>query len=69
MTLKQARDAKGWTQVELAAKSRIDQAHISKIERGEVCDPKNSTVAALEKALGVRRGTLVFGIQSEALAS
>lgn len=68
MTLRQARHAKGWTQVELAAKSRITQVHISQIERGWIADPRNSTVQALEKALGLRRGVLVFPGQSEAVA-
>lgn len=66
-TLKQARDDKGWTQEQLEAESGIDQRTISKIERGDVNDPQNSTVKALEEALGVRRGTLVFG--EEAIAS
>lgn len=60
-TLRQARDAKGWTQEELAAKSGVDQRAISKIERGESEDPQNSTAAKLESALGLKRGTLVFG--------
>ena len=66
-TLKAARLRKGWTQPQLAEKSGIDQRAISKIERGLVEDPQNSTVAALEEALGLKRGTLVFG--SEAVAS
>lgn len=60
LTLKQAREAKGWTQVELAAASGIDQRAISKIERGGNTDVMNSTAAALETALGVKRGTIVF---------
>lgn len=68
LTLKQAREAKGWTQQDLEAAtarrgSRVDQRSISKIERGGTDDPQNSTVAALEAALGLRRGTLVFGRQ------
>lgn len=61
LTLKDAREAKGWTQLRLAAESGIDQRVISKIEIGGTNDPRNSTVAALEDALGVKRGTLVFG--------
>lgn len=75
LTLKEARDAKGWTQERLEAETKsvdpdrkgVDQRAISKIERGEVEDPMNSTVVLLETALGVQRGTLVFG--REALAS
>lgn len=66
-TLKQARDDKGWTQEQLAAESGVDQRAISKIERGAVEDPQNSTVKALEEALGLKRGTLIFG--AEAIAS
>lgn len=66
-TLHQARTDKGWTQEELAAKSGIDQRVISKIELGKTDDPQNSTVRALEKALRLRRGTLVFGHEAVAL--
>lgn len=75
LTLKEARDARGWTQERLEAETKkvdadgsgVDQRAISKIERGAVADPMNSTVVLLETALGVQRGTLVFG--SEAVAS
>lgn len=68
LTLKQARTAKGWTQNTLAAKSGIDQTAISKIERGGCDDVMNSTAAALENALGLKRGTLLFGESAEAVA-
>lgn len=67
LTLKRARDSKRWTQEQLEAKSGINQSAISKLERGEVIDPQKSTVDALEDALGLQRGTLVFG--REAMAS
>lgn len=75
MTLREARDAKGWTQEQLEAETRkvdangegVNQAHISKLERGEVTNPKNNTVVLLELALSVERGTLVF--RREAIAS
>lgn len=80
MTLKQARDSKGWSQETLEAATAVlaakcpdvyvtvDQRNISKIENGAIVDPRNSTVLTLETALEVRRGTLVFG-QREAIAS
>lgn len=68
-TLREARRARGLTQQQLAKLSGIEQQVISKIERGGVEDPQNRTVKALEEALRVRRGTLVFGSQMEALAS
>lgn len=67
VTVKAARDTKGWTQEQLEQASGVNQSTISKLERGEVGDPQKSTVDALEDALGLQRGTLVFG--REALAS
>lgn len=75
LTLKEARDAKGWSQERLEAATKalderglgVDQRNISKIERGDIEDPMNSTVVLLETALGLQRGTLVFG--REAIAS
>ena len=65
-TLSEARKEKAWTQEQLALASGVDQRAISKIERGETADPLNSTAEALERALDLDRGTLVFG-QVEAL--
>lgn len=67
LTLRQAREARGWTQEQLAERSGVAQARISYIETATTKDPQNSTVKALEHALGVRRGTLVFG--QEALSA
>lgn len=60
LTLLEAREKKGWTQQKLEAESGVNQRNISKIERGEIRDPQNSTAEALERALGVERGTLIF---------
>lgn len=60
-TLKAARLAQGWTQEQLADASGVQQSAISKLERGDVADPQKSTADALEDALSLRRGTLVFG--------
>lgn len=59
--LKRARDRKGWTQAELAERSEVDEATISRIEAGKTSNPSNDTVAKLEAALKLRRGTLTFG--------
>lgn len=67
MTLRRARTRLGWTQEQLATASGVQQSAISKLERGEVTDPQKSTADALEDALGLQRGTLVFG--REAIAS
>lgn len=61
MTLKAARDKRAWTQEQLAAESGVAQGTISKIESGERVNPSNDTVARLEQALRLKRGTLVFG--------
>lgn len=66
-TLRQARLDKELTQAELSDRSGVAQSRIAEIESGKTADPNNSTVKALEEALGLRRGTLVFG--PEALAS
>ena len=58
-TLKAWRLRKGWTQEQLAAATGIRQTQISKLER--VSNPKLDTVRKLEKALGLKPGTLVFG--------
>ena len=68
LTLKQAREKKQWTQEQLEAVSGVDQGHISRIERGDVNDPGNDTVRRLELALGLKRGTLVFGDERGAVA-
>lgn len=52
--LRDAREARGWTQVQLAKKSGVDQSNISKIERdgGEWVTWR--TVEALATALDVK---------------
>lgn len=67
--LRAAREGRGWDQKTLAKESGVDQATISRIEAGKTTNPSNTTVAALEEALGIPRGSLVFGPQAEALAS
>ncbi len=61
LTLRDARAVKGWTQEQLEAASGVTQGTISKLERCEISDPAKSTADALEAALGLRPGTLVFG--------
>lgn len=68
LDLKTARDAKDWTMDELAARSGVSKATISRIESGEIANPSNDTVVALEAALKVRRGTLIFGSASSKAA-
>lgn len=69
LTLRDARTKRGLTQTQLEAASGIDQTVISRIERGENPNPTIDTVRKLEDALRLRRGTLVFGHEAEALSA
>jgi transcriptional regulator with XRE-family HTH domain len=51
--IRKARDAKGWTQLELAAVSGISQGLISAIENGKVASPSVKTLTRLALALGL----------------
>lgn len=51
--IKRAREAKGWTQVELAKKAGLDDNSVAKIEQG-VSRPKGLTLVKIIRALGVK---------------
>lgn len=53
MVVRELRLARGWTQVELARRSRIHPADLSKIEAGRVV-PYAPQVRRLARALGVK---------------
>lgn len=61
LTLTEARRKRGWTPERLAEHAGVHRATVYRIEAGEITNPSNSTVARLELALKLRRGTLVFG--------
>jgi transcriptional regulator with XRE-family HTH domain len=65
MTLREARRLRGWTQEQLEERSGVEQAVISRVERGANRNPGIKTVRKLETALNVR---LIFGAE-EAQAS
>lgn len=67
LTLKDARDAKGWTQEELEQRSGVSQSTIVRCETDPNVNPTVNVVTKLESALELKRGTLIFG--REALAS
>lgn len=69
LDLKTARGNKGWTMDELAERSGVSKATISRIEAGDVPNPSNDTVRHLEAALRLRRGTLVFGAAHKGAAA
>jgi transcriptional regulator with XRE-family HTH domain len=58
MQLRTARKIARLTQVELAARSGVDQRLISKIETGQVRQPGYETVVRLSRALNVEPGEL-----------
>lgn len=59
--LRAARDERGWSQSELAHRSKVPAGHISQIETGERPDPQISTVVKLCTALGVSLDALLPG--------
>ena len=64
VTLKQARDARNWTQAKLSEASGIPAPHISQIESGTIKHPEISTMQKLAEALDMTAllsvGGLVF---------
>lgn len=52
------REARGWTQSELAARAGLPQQYISSLERGDIRLPREHTLDALGRALGVGRRDL-----------
>lgn len=59
LRLRRLRQAKGWTQVELAKKARVTQALISQLEAGEKATPSIVHILRIAKALGVTVEALV----------
>jgi transcriptional regulator with XRE-family HTH domain len=56
--LKQLRNAKGWTQEELARRARISRVHLARIETARM-EPTLGIIEKLAKALKVKVGDLV----------
>jgi len=59
MRLRQLREAKGWTQVDLAKKARVTQALISQLEAGKKASPSVVPLLRIAKALGATVEELV----------
>lgn len=57
--LRQLRETKGWTQAELARKSRVTQPLISQLEAGTKPTPSVVHILRIAKALGVTVEELV----------
>lgn len=65
--LREARERRGWTQEQLEEKSGVSQSTIVRCETDPNVNPTVNIVIRLEHALGLKRGTLIFG--REAVAS
>lgn len=68
MALQDLREARGWTQRQLAAESGIPADVISTIETGRTKNPTWRTVRALSSALGVEPDAL-FTVGTQAASS
>jgi len=64
--LRTARKKRGLDQAGLAKASGLNQATVSRLERGAIKRPTPETIEKLETALGLKPGRLAFG---EAVAS
>ena len=51
--IRELRDAKGWSQTELEARSGVPQTLISRMELGKIANPGVNNVRAIARALGV----------------
>jgi transcriptional regulator with XRE-family HTH domain len=51
--IKKLREAKGWTQLELAIKAGLSPSNLAAVEQGQIADPRTSTTTAIASALGV----------------
>ena len=58
--LRDARENKGWSSVDLAHRSGVTSSAIRKLEEGQG-DPKSYTLKLLAQALGVPAGWLAYG--------
>lgn len=59
MTLRELREMKGLSQVEVAERGDLQQTTVSQIELGKLRDPRHSTFEKLSKAYGVRVNVVV----------
>ena len=57
--VKTARGTHGWTRRELAARARLHEQHLAKVERGQRYRIEGDTIVKLAEALGVSADYLV----------
>jgi len=53
--VRERREAKGWTQSELALAAGLRQTYISQVEQGSIAVPRDHNLDAIGKALGITR--------------
>lgn len=58
-TLREVREGRGLSQVELAERSGLAQATISDLERGDTLRPQLETISKIAKALNVPLETFI----------
>ena len=63
-SLRQARESTGLSLDEVAARSGIDKAQLSRLENGKVSDPRPSTLARYAHAIGKRLAWSLEDIES-----
>lgn len=59
LTVKEARAKRKLSRAALAKESGVNRSTVARIEEGEVT-PLHNTVTAMEAAMGLKPGTLVF---------
>jgi transcriptional regulator with XRE-family HTH domain len=57
--IRQLREGKGWSQLQLARRSRVDQGYISRLEAGTKKNPSLAVLKKLAKTLDVEVGGLL----------
>ena len=57
--IRQLRESKGWSQLELARRSDVDQGYVSRLEAGTKKNPSVAILKKLARALGVAVGELL----------
>lgn len=59
MTLRELRDTKGLSQVEVAERGALEQTTVSQLECGKISDPRHSTLQKLARVYGVKLQVVV----------
>jgi transcriptional regulator with XRE-family HTH domain len=66
LQVQQLREARGWSQSELARRSGVPQRTISRVERGETGSVNLSHIEKLADALGVNASALILHVPARA---